>query len=136
LCCRVPTPCFFFSNWVQYHFTHILQNSERSPPDHQTLKAIQGPEKSVISLSEHVLTEPEEFVLKKGPNFAITNKESDLDMACAAESARSKLPPALGMDFYWQIQCVLEKSRPFTSNMMRRESAALKSLKTTSKYEF
>jgi hypothetical protein len=69
-------------------------------------------------------------VLKKGPNFAITNRGSNLDMAFGAESARSKVPPALGMEFCWQIPCMLEKPRPFTSsNMMKRESTALKSLR-------
>jgi hypothetical protein len=59
----------------------------------KTPKAIQGSEKFVINLSEHSLTESEESVLKKGLNFAITNRVSTLDMACVAESARSKPPP-------------------------------------------
>jgi hypothetical protein len=49
------------------------------------------------SLSEHVLTESEESVLKRGLNFASTN----LDMVCVAESARFKLHPAL--EFCWRI---------------------------------
>jgi hypothetical protein len=70
---------------------------------HQSTKTpvdIQGSEKFVINLSKHVLTESEVSVLKKGPNFATTNSGSNLDMACAAESAKSKLPLALGMEFF------------------------------------
>jgi hypothetical protein len=33
------------------------------------------------------------------------------------------------MAFFWWIRCMLEKSRPFTSSVMRRESTVLKSLK-------
>jgi hypothetical protein len=62
------------------------------------LKAVHVP-----SLSEHVLTDPEELVLKTELNFAVTNRESNLDMVPMAESLRSKLPPALGMEFCWKI---------------------------------
>jgi hypothetical protein len=37
--------------------------------------------------------------------------------------------PALGMEFCWSIRCMLEKSRPNTSNITRKESTTLKSLK-------
>jgi hypothetical protein len=33
------------------------------------------------------------------------------------------------MEFCWRIQCVLEKSKHLTSNITRKESMALKSLK-------
>jgi hypothetical protein len=95
----------------------------------KTPKPIHGSEKFIDNLSEHVLTESEESVLKEGLNFAITNRGSTLDMAYAAESVRSKLPPTLDMEFCWRIRCMLEKSRPPTSNMMKRESMALKSLR-------
>jgi hypothetical protein len=95
----------------------------------KTSKPIHGSEKFVVSLSEHVLTKSEESVLKKGLNFAITDRGSNLDMVCAAESARSKLPLALGTELCWRIRHMLEKSRPPTSNMMKRESTALKSLR-------
>jgi hypothetical protein len=75
------------------------------------------------NLSEYVLTETEESVLKRGLNFA------DLDLVCAAGSARSKLLPALGMEFCWKIRRLLDKSKPLTSNIARKESLALKSLK-------
>jgi hypothetical protein len=81
----------------------------------------------------YVLTESEVSVLKKGLHFATTNSGSNLDMACAAESAKSKLRPALGMEFCWRIRCMLEKSRPITSNMTKRESTALKFLKNNKK---
>jgi pantothenate kinase len=73
----------------------------------KTPKPIHGSEKFVINLPEHVLTESETSVLKTGLNFAITNRGSSLDMACAAEFARSKLPLALGMEFCWRIRCML-----------------------------
>jgi hypothetical protein len=73
----------------------------------KTLNPIHGSEKFVVDLSEHVLIESEEYVLKKGLNFAITNGGFNLDMACVAESAKSKLPPALGMEFCWWIRCML-----------------------------
>jgi hypothetical protein len=38
-------------------------------------------------------------VLEKELNFAITNRGFNLDMAYEAESARSELSPALGMEF-------------------------------------
>jgi 23S rRNA maturation mini-RNase III len=75
----------------------------------KTPNAIQGPEKFVINLSEHVLTESEESVLKRGLNFTITNRASNLDMACAPESARSRLTPAFSVEFCWSIRCMLEK---------------------------
>jgi hypothetical protein len=37
--------------------------------------------------------------------------------------------PALGMEFCWRIRFMLEKSRPLTSNMTRKESMPLKPLK-------
>jgi hypothetical protein len=58
-----------------------------------TLKAIKGSEKSVLNLSDQVLTESEESMLKKGLNFAVTNTASNLDTVCVAESARSKTSP-------------------------------------------
>jgi hypothetical protein len=39
-------------------------------------------------------------VLKRGLKFAIKNRVSNLDMTCATDSARFKLPPALGMEFF------------------------------------
>jgi hypothetical protein len=50
-------------------------------------------------------------------------------MTCAADSARSKLHPNLGMEFFQRILCMLEKSRHLTSEMTRKESTALKSLR-------
>jgi hypothetical protein len=101
-----------------------ILSSESSPPVHND-----GSEKSVLNLSEHVLTESKESVLKRGLNFAARNRVSNLDMVCAAESARSKPPPALRMEFCWRIRCMLEKSKPLTFNITRKESMALKSLK-------
>jgi hypothetical protein len=95
----------------------------------QKEKAIHGFKKFVHNLSEHVLTESEGSVLKRGLNFPVTNRVSNLNILCAAESARLKLPLALGMEFYWRIRCMLEESRPLTSNMNRKESVALESLK-------
>jgi hypothetical protein len=61
-----------------------------------TPKTIQGSEKSALNSSVHVFTESEESVLKIWLNFAVTNRVSNLDTVCVAESARSKLPPHLG----------------------------------------
>jgi hypothetical protein len=93
-----------------------------------TPKAVHGSEKFVINLSEHVLTESEESVLNRGLNFAVTNKVSDLGIVLAAESARSKLPFALSMKCC-RFRCMLEIEEPFTCNITRKESMALKSLK-------
>jgi hypothetical protein len=70
-----------------------MLSSESSPPATVTPKGIHGSEKFVLNLSEQVLTES---VLKRGINFAVTNTVPNLDMVrvCAAESARSKLPPS------------------------------------------
>jgi hypothetical protein len=73
-----------------FHIQKILKDL------HQTamiLKAIHGFEKSVLSLSELVLTDLEESVLKRELNFTVTKRVSNFDMVCAAESARSKLTP-------------------------------------------
>jgi hypothetical protein len=80
-------------------------------------------------LAEHDLTESEELVLKRGPNFAVANRMSNLDVVCAAESAGSKFPPALGMVFCWMIRCMLEKPKPLASYVTRKESMVLKSLR-------
>jgi hypothetical protein len=95
--------------------------------------AIYGTEKFVLSLSEHDLPESEELVLKRGPNFAVTNRMSNLDMVYAAESPSSKFPPVLGMEFCWRIRCMLKKSKPFTSYIIRKESMTLRSLKDNKK---
>jgi hypothetical protein len=47
-----------------------------------------------LFLSVHILTESEEFLHKKGPNFAVTNEVSNLDMVREVELARPKLPPS------------------------------------------
>jgi hypothetical protein len=49
-------------------------------------------------MSELVLTESEESVIKKGFNFAVANRVSNLDMTFAAESKRSKFLSALIME--------------------------------------
>jgi hypothetical protein len=84
----------------KHHFLKLKQVQIRKfsalEDHHQTTKTpidIQGYEKFVINLSEHVFAESEESALKNGLNFAITNRVCNLDMASAAESARSKLPP-------------------------------------------
>jgi hypothetical protein len=51
-------------------------------------------------LPDLVLTDSEELVLKRGLNFAIANRVSDLDMVCAVESTKSKHPPTLNMEFF------------------------------------
>jgi hypothetical protein len=61
-----------------------MLSCERSPPDTMTPKAIHGSEKFVLNLSEQVLTESEESVLKRGIQFAVTNTMSNLDMVYAA----------------------------------------------------
>jgi hypothetical protein len=43
-------------------------------------------------MSDYVLTEPEESVLKKGLNFVVTTSVFNLDVVYAAESLMSKLP--------------------------------------------
>jgi hypothetical protein len=110
---------------IQIHKFSILKHHQAT----KTPKPIHGSENFVINLPEHVLTESETSVLKKGLNFAITNRGSNLDMACVAEFARSKLPPALGMELCWRIRCMLEKSKPPISNMTKSESMALKALR-------
>jgi hypothetical protein len=62
---------------------------------HQTTvtpEAIHGSEKFVLNLSEHVLTESEELMLKRGRHFAVTHRVSNSDILYVAEFARSKLP--------------------------------------------
>jgi hypothetical protein len=79
-------------------------------------------------VSEHVLAESEVSMLKKRHTFAVTNKVPKMEIINAAVAVRSKLPPALGTEFCWRIRCMLEKSRPLTSNVSRKESMALRSL--------
>jgi hypothetical protein len=63
-----------------------------------------------VFLSVHMLIESKEFLLKKGPNFAVTNKVSNLDMVCVVELARPKLPLSWvwsfvgGVDVCWKNQ--------------------------------
>jgi hypothetical protein len=83
----------------------------------------------ISNLSQHILTEPESTVLKKGLNFGISVPHSNLDMACATEYVASRLSPSLGSEFRWRIRSMLEKARPVTSNMTKTEFKALKSLK-------
>lgn len=59
--------------------------------------------KSVLNLSKHMLTDSEADVLWKGLNFAAISAVFNLDMASAAESVRSKLPLAMGMEFCLRI---------------------------------
>jgi hypothetical protein len=60
-----------------------------------------------------------------------TNTVFNLNMVYAAKSERTKLSPAFGMDLFWKSQytSMLEKSKPLTFNINRKESVALKSLK-------
>jgi hypothetical protein len=84
-----------------FHIKNILKDL------HQTtmiLKAIHGSKKFVLSLTELVLTDSEDSVLKRGLNYSVTNGVSNLDMVCAAESAKSKHPPVLNMEFFWRIR--------------------------------
>jgi hypothetical protein len=73
--------------------------------------------KFILSLSEHILTDAEEAVLMKGLNFSVTYPHSNLDVACAVESAVAKLPQTLGMEFRWEIRSMLEKSKSCTPNL-------------------
>jgi hypothetical protein len=67
-------------------------------------------------------------MLERELNFAV-NTMSNSEMVCAAESARYKLPSAMGMEFCWRIRCMLEKSRPLASKITRKECMAFKSMK-------
>lgn len=84
---------------IQPNLTYSYQNSGYCPST-ETAKASHGFERSVLSLSEHVLTDSEESVLNKGFNFGVTNRESNFDIACAAESVRSKFRPAFGIESF------------------------------------
>jgi hypothetical protein len=83
----------------------------------------------VLNLSKHILAESEKAVLKRGLNFALATPQSNLDIACAVESIKTKLHPVLGMEFSWKIRSMLQKSKPITSNITREEYTAIKSLK-------
>jgi hypothetical protein len=76
-----------------------------------------------------MLTEPEKAVLKRGLNFALATPQSNIHMACAVESIKTKLHPVLGMEFSWETRSMLRKSKPITSNITREEYKAIKSLK-------
>lgn len=82
-----------------------------------TPKAINQFDKFVFSLSFHVLTESEESLPQRRLNFAVTNQLFNSDVACAAESAMTKLPPAMVVEFCWRILYMLEKSKLLTSNI-------------------
>jgi hypothetical protein len=83
----------------------------------------------VLNLSKHIITESEKAVLKRGLNFALATPQSNLDMACAVESIKTKLHPVLGMEFSWKIRSMLQKSKPIISNITREEYVTIKSLK-------
>jgi hypothetical protein len=91
---------FFKQNEIQIQEFLAMKDHHQTTV---TLKAIQWSEKFILNLSEHVFMQSEEPMLKRGLNFAVTNRVSNLDMVCAAESARFRLPPALGMEFFWRI---------------------------------
>jgi 23S rRNA maturation mini-RNase III len=65
----------------------IKQQEKRNISD-----SLMGPstDKFVKNLSNHILTESEKAVLKRGLNFALTTPQSNLDMACAVESIKTK----------------------------------------------
>jgi hypothetical protein len=58
-----------------------------------------GSKKIVFNLSDYVLTDHEESVLRKGLNFNTVNPLFLLDTVCAVESVIPKLPPIFGMEF-------------------------------------
>jgi hypothetical protein len=65
----------------------------------------------------------------KGLNFSITYPHSNLDIACAVESAVAKFPQPLGMEFRWKIRSMLEKSKSSRPNMTTKELEAIRSLR-------
>jgi hypothetical protein len=80
--------------------------------------------RNLPSIYESMLSQNEKNLCLRGLNFAVTNGVSNLDMVCAAESARFKLlRPRLG---YGDL---LEESSHLTSNTTRKGCMALKSLK-------
>jgi hypothetical protein len=81
----------------------------------------------VLNLSNHILTESEKAVLKRGLNFALSTPQSNFDMTCAIESIKTKLHPVVGKEFSLKIGSILQKSKP-TSNITREEYRAVKSL--------
>jgi hypothetical protein len=84
--------------------------------------------KLILHLSEHILTDSEESVLRKGLNFSVTYPHSNLDMACAVKSIFSKPPQTLGMEFRWKIGSMLQKSKSSRPIMTTKELRAVKSL--------
>jgi hypothetical protein len=88
-----------------------ILSSERSSPDYRDPEKFHGSEKFVLNLSDHVLTQSEISVLKRGLTFAAAIK---LDMVCVAESAeRSKLPPRLGYGVLFEISMYVGKIKTF-----------------------
>jgi hypothetical protein len=78
-----------------------------------------GSKKFALNLSEYVLTDHEESVLRKGLNFAVLNPHFSLDMARDVESVIPKLPPILEMEFRWKVRSMLQKCKSPTSNISK-----------------
>jgi hypothetical protein len=92
--------------WVDKTLFSLLnnqQNRDLSTP-------ASAPNKCILNLSKHVLTDSEEAVLMKGLIFPVTYPHFNLDMACAVESVVSKLSRTLGIEFRYRIGSTLEKS--------------------------
>ena len=87
-------------------------------------------EKWVINLSSTSLTEGQQSVLTKGPNFSLTPKYiPNIDYITAVESMCGKLKEQEAMELRADINVLLRKAKVPKPNITRQESIALSQLR-------
>ena len=86
--------------------------------------------KWVVNLSKTLLTQAQESLQSKGPNFAIApNNPPNVDFITAIESVRHKLSDQFLQELRAETNCLLRKARAPRANITREEKKALRELK-------
>ena len=128
-----------FSSWQPHVGVHILgDNAVRSGlrnlsnDNNNQLESAPDNRKWVINPSKTKLTEAQESLLAKGPNFAITPVNiPNVDYITAIESVCPKLKEEDAMELRADVNSLLRRPKVPKANLTQQERIGLPSLKRT-----
>ena len=106
-----------------------LSKHQKSPVVIASVKKL-DPNTVVRNFSSHILSKPEQDVLSKGFNFAVTpNRLPTESIICGVEAALIGLPKAKAEQIRQDTARILSKSKLPANNLTREERSALRDLK-------
>ena len=115
------------SNGNQAQGTYSNKNGNSQS---QSSNSSNSTNKWVVNLSKTPLTQAQESLLFKGPNFAIApNNLPNIDFITAIEVVCHKLPGQDSQELRAETYCLLRKARAPRANITREEKKALRKIK-------